>query len=279
MEHDVNTLLERIRQAEQRIIQAEERISQAEQRVEPSTLLGLLEGCHELSLAIRVEADATLTTQGDPTNPVSRIRPKRLVPWEGFPASQETIWEAFDNEGPGFSTHRAFASKDQLDFIRQDIQPVRSELQLEYFQRETVDRFVRSILKEIHNNDRLRLRFKLHGHISLEDHNNANNMTSPLETSMQQLRVAESMPHVPSTRGRARSAQRPIHRRRRNRRADQFCVYVISDDQRVPVYAVEHKAPHKLSLAEILAGLHEMDLEKDVISTDGDSFEYHATGS
>ncbi|PYH74284.1 uncharacterized protein BO88DRAFT_439789 [Aspergillus vadensis CBS 113365] len=270
MEHDVNTLLERLRQAEQRIIQAEQRISQAEQRVEPSTLLGLLEGCHELSLAIRVEADATLTTQGDPTNPVSRIRPKRLVPWEVFPASQETIWETFDNEGPGFSTHRAFASKHQLDFIRQDILPVRSELQLEYFQRDTVDRF-------IHNNDRLRRRFKLHGHISFEDHNNADDMTSPLETSMQQLRIAESVQRAPSTRGRSRSAQRPIHRRRRNRRADQFCVYVISDDQRVPVYAVEHKAPHKLSLAEILAGLHEMDLEKDVINADGDSFEYHAT--
>ncbi|GLB09318.1 hypothetical protein AtubIFM57258_005236 [Aspergillus tubingensis] len=291
MEHDLKELLERLHQAEQRasqaeertsqaeqlIIQAEQRISQAEQRVEPSTLLGLLEGCHELSLAVRVEADATLTTQGDPANPVSRIRPKRLVPWEGFPASQEAIWEAFDNEGPGFSTHRAFASKNQLDFIRQDILPVRSELQLEYFQRDTVDRFVNSILKEIHNNDRLRRRFKLHGHISFEDHNNADNMISPLETSMQQLRVAESVPYVPSTQGRAQSAQRPIHRRRRNRRADQFCVYVISDDQRVPVYAVEYKAPHKLSLAEILAGLHEMDLEKDVINADGDSFEYHAT--
>ncbi|GAA81977.1 metalloprotease m41 ftsh [Aspergillus luchuensis IFO 4308] len=270
MEHDLNTLLERLRQAEQRA-------SQAEQRVEPSTLLGLLEGCHELSLAIRVEVDATLTTQGDPTNPVNRLRPKRLVPWEGFPASQEAIWEAFDNEGPGFSTHRAFATKDQLDLIRHGILPIRSELHLQYFQRDTVDRFVNSILKEIHKNDRLRRRFKLHGHLSFEDNNNAADMTSPLETSMQQLRIADSVQHVPSTRGRARSAQRPIHRRRRNRRADQFCVHVISDDQRVPVYAVEHKAPHKLSLAEILAGLHEMDLEKDVINTDGDSFEYHAT--
>ncbi|PWY76749.1 hypothetical protein BO83DRAFT_377226 [Aspergillus eucalypticola CBS 122712] len=174
---------------------------------------------------------------------------------------------------------RIALSRPRINWIsfRQDILPIRSELQLQYFQRDTVDKFVKSILKEIHNNDRLRRRFKLHGHISFEDHNNADDMTSPLETSMQQLQIAESVQHVPSTRGRARSAQRPIHRRRRNRRADQFCVHVLSDDQRVPVYAVEHKAPHKLSLAEILAGLHEMDLETDVINTDVDSFEYHAT--
>lgn len=60
MAQDLNSLLERLRQAEQRLEQETQQREQAEQQLEPSTLLGLLEGCHELSLAIRVETDATL---------------------------------------------------------------------------------------------------------------------------------------------------------------------------------------------------------------------------
>lgn len=59
--------------------------------------------------------------------------------------------------------------------------------------------------------------------------------------------------------------------RRRNRRADQFCVHVVADERQIPVYAVEFKAPHKLTVAELVAGLHEMDLARDVIDQEGDT--------
>lgn len=72
MAQDLNSLLERLRQAEQQA-------KQVEQQLEPSTLFSLLEGCHELSLAIRVETDATLTTQGDSTNSVNRKRSKYII--------------------------------------------------------------------------------------------------------------------------------------------------------------------------------------------------------
>ena len=59
-------------EAERRQEEAERRQEEAERRVQPNTLLGLLDRCHEsLSQAIRVETDATLTTQGDATNPVN----------------------------------------------------------------------------------------------------------------------------------------------------------------------------------------------------------------
>jgi hypothetical protein len=96
MAQDLNSLFERLRQAEQRAKQAEQKLEQVEQQLEPSTLFGLLEGCHELSLAIRVETDATLSTQGDPINLVNRKRPKRIIPWVEFLALQEAIWETFD---------------------------------------------------------------------------------------------------------------------------------------------------------------------------------------
>ncbi|KAL4788729.1 hypothetical protein BDV19DRAFT_396134 [Aspergillus venezuelensis] len=65
--------------------------------------------------------------------------------------------------------------------------------------------------------------------------------------------------------------------RRRNRRADQFCVHVVADERQTPLYAVEFKAPHKLTVAELAAGLHEIDLARDVIDQEGDTFEFHAT--
>ncbi|KAB8067336.1 hypothetical protein BDV29DRAFT_196515 [Aspergillus leporis] len=41
------------------------------------------------------------------------------------------------------------------------------------------------------------------------------------------------------------------------------------------LYAVEFKAPHKLTLPEIIAGLHEVDIARDVIDQQGDIFKFY----
>jgi hypothetical protein len=43
------------------------------------------------------------------------------------------------------------------------------------------------------------------------------------------------------------------------------------------VYAVEFKAPHKVTIPELVAGLHQMDLARDVIDQEGDTFEFYTT--
>jgi hypothetical protein len=43
----------------------------------------------------------------------------------------------------------------------------------------------------------------------------------------------------------------------------------------MPLFAVEFKAPHKLTLSMLVAGLCEMDLDCDILNTDDDSPEYH----
>ncbi|KAI3126880.1 hypothetical protein CBS147330_6205 [Penicillium roqueforti] len=61
----------------------EERLAreEAERELQPNNLFRLLDRCHDsLSQAIRVETDATLTTQGNATDPVNRLYPKRIVP-------------------------------------------------------------------------------------------------------------------------------------------------------------------------------------------------------
>ncbi|KAF9241212.1 hypothetical protein LCP9604111_8447 [Penicillium roqueforti] len=90
--------------------EAERLQGEAERRLEPNTLFRLLDRCHNsLSQAIRVETDATLTTQGDATDPVNRLYPKRVVPWLDFPQLQEKIWRKFDCTG-AFTSRPLFPS-------------------------------------------------------------------------------------------------------------------------------------------------------------------------
>ncbi|RAH74742.1 uncharacterized protein BO66DRAFT_433856 [Aspergillus aculeatinus CBS 121060] len=94
------------------------------------------------------------------------------------------------------------------------------------------------------------------------------------------LRNARSPPQRTNTRhgGRVtRNQKQPHTPRKRNRRADQFCVHTVANERRRPIYAVQFKAPHKVTISELVAGLHEMDLARDVINQEGDTFEYHAT--
>jgi hypothetical protein len=85
-----------LREEEQR------RREEAERIARPQTLMPYLEACHSLSLAIDIVTDRSLTTQGDPTNPVGRVYPQRIIPWDDFPARQEEIWEQLSE--PSFST-------------------------------------------------------------------------------------------------------------------------------------------------------------------------------
>ena len=81
LRHQLEEAERRQNEAERRQNEAERRRTEAERRLEPNSLFGLLEGCHSLSQAIRVETNATLTTQGDATNPANRLFPKRIVPF------------------------------------------------------------------------------------------------------------------------------------------------------------------------------------------------------
>lgn len=63
--------------------------------------------------------NATLTTQGDATDPVNRLYPKRIVPWLDFPQLQEQIWRKF---GRTFTAPPLFPSDTQIDYIVTKVQ-------------------------------------------------------------------------------------------------------------------------------------------------------------
>jgi hypothetical protein len=270
------------RQEEAERRQKEERRARedAERRLQPNTLFCLLDRCHEsLSQAIRVETNATLTTQGNVTDPVNRLFPKRIVPWLDFPQIQEKIWKKIER-AVGFTSRPLFPSDNQLDYVATNIQdrPIYSEATLRNFERDTVDNFVEKIIEALRGDETLQQEFGIEGRVAFYDRTNS----TSLDDSLEQMHL-DNAPHQPTNtdggRGKSmgRSQTRAPSGRRRNRRADQFCVHVVADERQIPVYAVEFKAPHKLTVAELAAGLHEIDLEHDVINQEGDTFEFHTT--
>ncbi|KAF2995449.1 hypothetical protein E8E15_000028, partial [Penicillium rubens] len=216
--------------------EAERLQGEAERRLQPNTLFRLLDRCHDsLSQAIRVETDTTLTTQGDATDPVDRLYPNRIVPWLDFPQLQEQVWRKFDRTA-AFTSH----------YVVTNIQnkPIYSEASLRNFERDTVDNFVEMVIKELRDDEVFRDEFGIQGQVTFYDR--ANPSESSLKNSLEQMnlqdvrtpkRLANTRPGRGRGRGRgaAQGKKRDGTVRRRNRRADQFCVHLVADERQIPV--------------------------------------------
>ena len=274
---------QRRREEEQRRREEAERAQEkAEKKTRKTTLPEFLNGCHvHLYSGLTVQTDATLSTRGDPTNANNKIRPESIQTWEDFPVQQEAIWNEL--MGSDFILERHFTSLHTLEesgeAVRQRM--MSSELDLNYFQRYTVEDHISSIIKQLYNNPTLRRKFRLKGSVKFENHANTLSPEWQLEEDMQymsmsgnkrrrspRLQALTKRTNPPdstdlaelaaaATAGAAKST-RP--------RADQFCVYNTSSESqntehRTAAFIIEYKAPHKLTLGYIYEGLNDMELE------------------
>ncbi|KAL1979562.1 hypothetical protein VTN96DRAFT_5562 [Rasamsonia emersonii] len=62
----------------------------------------------------------------------------------------------------------------------------------------------------------------------------------------------------------------------REDRVSHVCIQKRKNEHRTPIFAIEFKAPQKLSLPELIAGFQEMELARDVIDKEADTFEDYA---
>jgi hypothetical protein len=262
---------QRRREEEQR------RREEAEKVLQPQTLEPYLEACHALSLAIEVVTDRSLTTQGDTTNPVGRIYPRRIVPWHDFPARQEEIWDQLSE--PSFASQHAFPSQHQLDYVRTLITPISSEHGLRYFERDTVENAVQKLGDAVYENPLLRDSLGLRGTVTFESHTNLgtidNSLSEPLERlSLTGDSAGDAAPAPTAAVRKARhTAKGKGKGKGKGNRADQFCIYRTSNGANIPVTAIEYKPPHKLSQDEVVTGLvSEIQPDRDVINKDGEGF-------
>ncbi|EEH41454.1 hypothetical protein PAAG_03017 [Paracoccidioides lutzii Pb01] len=249
---------------------------EAEANSKPTTLPQFLHACHELLLAIRIVTNPTRTTKGAVTKPANRRVPSRITLWDTFVDEQMIVWERL-NDNPSFLTEKLFPSKHQLEYIRQLITPITSEWDLRYFERDTVENQVRIIVDRITENEVLREALGLRGSVTFESHTN---MGHPEENSLsegvRQMSISPAIETRSSTKGIGKSQKRKEEPNSgTGGQADRFCIYRQEGDEHIPAIAIEYKAPHKLTQADMATGLtKEIRPAQDVIGQDSDDVEF-----
>ena len=233
----------------------------------PQAIADYLEACHQLSLAIDIVTDKSLTTQGEPTKPTGRKFPQHIIPWDNFAAMQEKTWNqlAADN---AFFTDTIYPSANQVDYIASLNRPISSELDLRNFERDTVENAVQRLLDGVYQSERLRNDLNMQGTVVFKNHTNLGSDEESVSESLEGLTIqATATADAPGRRAKGRG----------NRRADQFCIYRENNGRSYPSLAIEYKPPHKLSREQIVAGLGcGIRPQHDVINAEGEGFEFES---
>ncbi|KAE8549038.1 hypothetical protein EYB25_007553 [Talaromyces marneffei] len=249
-------------EAERRQEEAERRREEAERQQEEA----------ERNLNLEIQHSPNFSTRA--TNISSSLRPSRVQEWTDFPEEQMAIWaDLMDSD---FITERHFTPLLALRESGKEIMKRMhgSELDIGYFQRESVESRVASVIEELYASRQLRRKFNLRGNVMFENHANTLTDESRIVTDMSSLRLEPEGPRrserlARRSRDTSRSTSRVRRQtaaepRRPRPRADQFCVYNRGPDEKVPSFLIEYKALHKLSLAHIKAGLQDMELDRIV---------------
>ena len=254
------------RQAEQRQREAEQERELERRRTQQTTLDEFLEACHvHISKPLTVQTDKSLTTGGGVTNPNNRHYPQNLQQWINFPETQarlfHTVHDVFHphSEPPA----RLFDPIIHLEVLGPKLcdRPLASEADLQYYQRPAVEQPVTNIIAALRNGSLSGI-IDVGNGIIFESHSNSlsekNEEVQQRYQQRQQRRQAEGQ----ST----ETWLRPTY-------TDQICVYNDTNGMRNPLFIIEYKPPHKLSVGDILWGLRgDMDIreviERDTIPMD-----------
>ncbi|KAI9815587.1 MAG: hypothetical protein M1832_005448 [Thelocarpon impressellum] len=266
--------------------QAEQRVEEGLRRTRDTTLPEFLDACHtHLSLGLAVQA-ASLSTKGEPANAANKLRPEMIRPWTTFPVEQELIWN--DLMDSDFVGDRHFTAVQVLEGMGRHLRErqLSSELDLNVFERSTVEDQVSFIVKRLHASPTLRAKFCLKGSVTYENH--ANSLDADVQQSSRPGTRTRRSPRLQARKegsaAKASSSVKPPPKASTYPRADQFCVYNTSSDvserspsnmsarSRVAAYIIEYKAPHKMTLAHISEGLHDVRLDDIVVQRDGENF-------
>ncbi|RSL85359.1 hypothetical protein CEP52_016164 [Fusarium oligoseptatum] len=286
----IEDLRRRLEEAESRARQneqlAESRAKQNEQLARQNEQLAIasrlqtvqqyLEACHALDISARVITAASSTTQGNTTDPVGRIFPRRIVPWDDFAAQQEDIWDALSTSNSFFS-NTTFPSQHQMEYVRSQLRPISSEIGLQNFESNVVESAVERLIQAASTDALLQRQLGIRGTVTFESHTNLGDDQDGISESMEQMSLGSNdAPSFATPNPRAAPRARRKARGKGNR-ADQFCIYRTSDGQNFPFVAIEYKAPHKLSVDEVVTGLESaIEPERDVINQDGEGFPFLA---
>ncbi|EED11524.1 conserved hypothetical protein [Talaromyces stipitatus ATCC 10500] len=236
------------KQAEDREQREAELRRKAETQTQPTAFREFVQACHELfSQQIEV-GTPTKSTKGHIPAPTGKYCPTRLRLWSECPSQQREIYNAVCDylQPAGREPARLFASLAELHGIsrRFSRRVLRSEKDLESYERFAVEDHVHDIIAELCKIPAAQERFRLGNGITFDNH--VNTLNEPEDADEEVLDAS--------------SSQRP--------RADQFCVHRIDGTTNILLTTVEYKPPHKLSVENLRKGLRPMEFWKEVVNRD-----------
>ncbi|KAI4096039.1 MAG: hypothetical protein LQ344_001273 [Seirophora lacunosa] len=274
------------------------RAEEAEAVTQSTTFEELLEHCHkQLFQQFQVETDDTRTTRGDAASPGGKLQQKAF----------DTLYAHLHPEGSPDNAKRIFLDAHGIRSIggyHLRGRKISSEDDLRLFESTAIANMVRDVIMRISIDEELRNHLGLDAgaSVSFENHANALN-TGNVELQARQPPTTPTKKPDPTgkladTQGVATekiqaqqppttptpAAARPYDHGGGITKADNYCVYHAEGQHRKLLYAVEFKAPHKVTKEILRTGLHEMNLSRDVIhrtTVPGDDdeaalFKYHA---
>ncbi|QSS50346.1 hypothetical protein I7I53_11001 [Histoplasma capsulatum var. duboisii H88] len=232
------------RRAEELRGEAEDQARQERARNQPTTLWEFMNACHDLLSRPLKVGSLSHSTKGNIPPPTGKYCPTKLCLWSDCPTQQQEIYNVVSTylqlavgEAP-----RLFASLVELHGIsrRFSRRQLRSERDLEIYERVAVEDHVHDIIAELCKIPEAQKRFQLGEGVMFDSHTNA--LEDPDDD-------AEPMDESSTL----------------NPRPDQFCIHRVDSTTRALLTTVEYKPPHKLSVENLRVGLRPMEFWEEVV--------------
>ena len=283
---------QRKHQEAERVQKEAERAQQkSEEKIRKTTLLEFLNACHvHLHFDLTVQRNTTLSTKNDSVNANDKIRFDRILAWDDFSTSQKIIWKNLQRSNFMHEWH--FTSlhilKESEETIHQRM--MSSELDLNHFERSTVENHIALIIKQFYNSSLLWERFCLKDSVRFENHDNTLSSKREMKKNMQHLSISERRwsSHLLAQLAKlsesftSKSMTEAIIEAAKITRshANQFCMYNIFSEientkYRIVVFIIEYKISHKLHLDCIYKSLKDINLEKIIRCNEIDDLQNH----
>lgn len=234
-----------------------------ERLLQDMTLDELLKANHEeLFNDLEVQENPKYSTLGSLTSPQGKACPQSLEPWTDFPAIRDEVFsEIRDIFHPSGQPLREFISLKGIQDQRRQLgnqHLISSEEDLKQFHYQVVEPHVAMILRSLVSIGSFRTLGE-----GLEFHNHSHPLRDG-QYEVEQRRQSENQQKKKKT---YQKVPAPAN-------ADQICV-CRDDNESNPVFVVEMKAPHKLTLQFLETGLsNPIDVQevrnRDTVSTDPD---------
>jgi hypothetical protein len=232
------------KQEKERREQAEKREEQQRQLNQGTTFGEFIRHCHDLfSRPLKVAAKS-VSTAGTIPQPIGKLCPTRLIPWEDCPTQQREVYKSVCHhlhpveEGPLRLFSNFLALKDRGRHVT--LWVVSSEQGVENYEKNAVEGFVYDIIAKLCKLPLAKEEFGLGDGIWFDNHSNGLIDVETSDSAMNQKS----------------KSNRP--------RPDQFCIHRLDGENNSVLTTVEYKPPHKLTVEDLRVGLRPMELWEEV---------------